>query len=191
MVRTDGAAGVSVQATQLSPKADAAAAASASGPQPSRGISGRPQGPTLTLVSATVAPLFISWTTLSACPLCEAMRRCSERARTWTPSSWLMEHQADAAAAWRTTGRSWGGRGDHPGASGSCCWKQRPHLSPAAPSTATPLQQQLAREETRREDGKQPVRKEGKGCNMASKWSSDEEPPQTYTISTSKTPWWQ
>lgn len=48
----------------------------------------------LTLVTATLAPLFISWTTLSACPLCEATRRCSESVRTSAASSWLMKQRS-------------------------------------------------------------------------------------------------
>lgn len=49
------------------------------------------QDQSLTLVTATFAPLLISWTTLSACPLCAAMRRRSESARTSAASCWLMK----------------------------------------------------------------------------------------------------
>lgn len=48
----------------------------------------------LTLVTATLAPLFINWTTLSARPLCEATRRCSESVRTSAASSWLMKQRS-------------------------------------------------------------------------------------------------
>lgn len=48
----------------------------------------------LTLVTATLAPLFISWTTLSACPLFEATRSCSESVRTSAASSWLMKQRS-------------------------------------------------------------------------------------------------
>lgn len=48
-------------------------------------------GRSLTLVTATFAPLLMSWTTLSAWPLCEAMRRRSESARTSAASCWLMK----------------------------------------------------------------------------------------------------
>lgn len=87
--------------------------------------------PALTLVTATLAPLFISWTTLSACPLCDATRRCSESVRTSAASSWLMKQRS----------RCWNSR---TGARGhteachsaelwpSCCRKQHRHLSSAA-----------------------------------------------------------
>lgn len=113
-------------------------------------IRGNLEGLTLTLVTATLAPLLISCTTLSACPLCEAMRRCSERARTSAASSWLMEQsRRRCSSQTKTTGSAEGSRWDQPLASRSYCWKQRHHLS----STMTPLHQQLEREETQREDG--------------------------------------
>lgn len=47
----------------------------------------------LTLVTATFAPLLISWTTHSAWPLWEAVRRRSESARTSAASCWLMKQE--------------------------------------------------------------------------------------------------
>lgn len=61
------------------------------------------EGLPLTLVTATFAPLLISWTTLSGCPLCEAMSRCSERATTWASSCWLMEQSEEGCGQHRTT----------------------------------------------------------------------------------------
>lgn len=55
----------------------------------------------LTFVTATCAPLLISWTTHSACPLCEAMRRRSESARTSATSCWLMKQEEGCSRCWR------------------------------------------------------------------------------------------
>lgn len=86
--------------------------------------------PALTLVTATLAPLFISWTTLSACPLWDATRRCSESARTSAASSWLMKQRS------RCWNSQTGARGHTEGCHSaelwpSCCRKQHRHLSSA------------------------------------------------------------
>lgn len=65
-----------------------------------------------TLVTATFAPLLMSWTTFSACPLCEAMRRRSENARTSAASCWLMKQDRWSCCLqtrwYRCWGRRWG-----------------------------------------------------------------------------------
>lgn len=60
------------------------------------------QAPLLTFVTATLAPLLMSWTTLSGWPLCEATRRRSDSARTAAASCWLMKQR------WRRRGREGG-----------------------------------------------------------------------------------
>lgn len=87
--------------------------------------------PALTLVTATLAPLFISWTTLSACPLCDATRRCSESVRTSAASSWLMKQRS---RCWNSQTGARGHTEAYHSAElwPSCCRKQHRHLSSAA-----------------------------------------------------------
>lgn len=125
--------------------------------------------PALTLVTATLAPLFISWTTLSACPLCDATRRCSESVRTSAASSWLMKQRR------RCWNSQTGARGHtevacHPAELWpSCCRKQHRHLASAAnfkddfpPSSAATTREETPAVRTG-QDG--PDRRERNRCN--------------------------
>ena len=98
----------------------------------------------LTFVTATLAPLLMSWTTLSAWPLCEATRRRSESARTVAASCWLMKQGGREGGRLQTQGdpgtsTSWPAQGDETGTRGGneewtlTVWRsQSPTLMPSS-----------------------------------------------------------